>query len=460
MSNKIRFVLFFIIFLVGFSGLGLELLAMRQLSSFVGSTSVVSSIIIGVYLVFMSFGYYHGAVLKTKNYTRHKIAVDFLLIALMTLLSGSYFLIYFYFVVMNGLGIHNSIAQTFLYSLVFLSFAPYLFGKIVAVSSRYLGRHDSNYTGKIMACDTIGSVLGSIAITLIIMPLIGVNYTIIVLMCAGIIGAVLLSGWPSFIWGIILLGCAVLMNNSPFLYTIFGIVENNNVSTISILETKQNSKIMTINNGLSSKISPNADARFEYVKFVEDNFIKTIPTNTIKNILIVGAGGFTMGLEDSHNSYTFIDIDERLKAISEKYFLNEPLTPNKTFIVQDANQFLNKDTAVYDLIVLDTYSSLHYIPEDLITQEYFLRAKNRLKPNGIIVLNVITSPNFDTLFAQKIENTLRAVFPYNLRAYTVEKFNGWCTQNCPAQNIMYVYYNRPASSDIYTINKNTAMYDR
>ena len=60
MTNRIKHILLAAIFIGGFSSMSLELIVMRQLSGFVGSTAVTASIIIGCFMAFMALGYYHG----------------------------------------------------------------------------------------------------------------------------------------------------------------------------------------------------------------------------------------------------------------------------------------------------------------------------------------------------------------------------------------------------------------
>ena len=191
---KLKYVLFGAVFAGGFASLSLELAVMRQLSGFVGSTAVTASIIIGVLLAFMSLGYYRGSTVSIRrNRIRQVLAPDFIVIALMSVLASSYILIDLYFWAMNGLGIRSNVAQTFVYSLLLLSAAPYLFGKVTAVLSRYLHRFDRNNTGRIMAVDTVGSVLGSILTTLVLMPFVGVNHTVMLIAAAALLTAWLLG---------------------------------------------------------------------------------------------------------------------------------------------------------------------------------------------------------------------------------------------------------------------------
>lgn len=459
--RNLKYVLFAAVFAGGFASLSLELAVMRQLSGFVGSTAVTASIIIGIILAFMSLGYYHGSVVPIRrNRIRRVLAVDFVIIAVMTVLASSYLLIDLYFVAMNAVGVRSNIVQTFVYSLLLLSAAPYLFGKITAVLSRYLNRFDRNNTGQIMAVDTVGSVLGSILTTLLIMPFIGVNHTVMLITAVTLLTAWML-GWRNYtVAGLIMLA-AVLLNRDGLLAELYHIVENNAVTTVSVEEADGGrSKIMMMNGGGASKVSDDPALRFDYVRFVEDNFIAPLPADgRPKNILIVGAGGFTMGLKDRHNRYVYVDVDASLQRISEQYFLPEKLGPNKSFVVQDANQFLKESAELYDLIVLDTYSSRHIIPLDLVTAEYFARVRRRVAPGGMVVMNIVSSPSFSSALSQKLDNTIRLVFPSRLQRQVIGNYDAWCRADCPDRNLMYVWYNLPENRDIYTINKNSAFYD-
>ncbi len=460
-TKKIIILLMLAIFVGGYASLSLELIVLRQLSSFVGTTTITVSIVMGTFLAFMSLGYYKGSTEKMAcTSLRGQAAKGFFVIAFLTALASTYPLMDMYFRFFNYLGITSNVVQTALYSLIFISYGPYLFGKITAMLSRYLHHDNPNYTGKIMAVDTVGSVCGSLLTTLLIMPFIGVNYTIVVVVFFTLMTAAALSrkrvSDAFIIAGILIF--AVLFNQGKILKDVYDIVENNAVSTIGIFnQDDYKSKVLLVNGSWSSKISSEHDLNFGYVNFINDNFVYTLPKDKVHDVLIVGAGGFTIGLQDNRNNYVYVDIDKNLQRITEDNFLEQKLSNNKSFVVQDANQFLKESTQKYDLIVLDTYSSHHYIPMDLVTREYFQRAKNNLKEHGILVLNAITSAAFNDDFAMNLDNTLRVVFPNNLRAQTIQQFNPWIGGE--RNNIIYVYYHRTNPNKIYSINKNASFYD-
>lgn len=106
--------------------------------------------------------------------------------------------------------------------------------------------------------------------------------------------------------------------------------------------------------------------------------------------------------------------------------------------------------------MLDTYSGMGIIPMDLITKEYFTRVKNNLKKGGIVVMNILTSPNFSDAFAVNLDNTIRSVFTHSLSRQVIGNFNAWGQQRA---NVIYVYYDVADKGGIYTANKNAVFYD-
>ena len=51
-----------------------------------------------------------------------------------------------------------------------------------------------------------------------------------------------------------------------------------------------------------------------------------------KQILVLGAGGFTLSAGDRANQYTYVDIDPTIRAIAERDFLKAPI--NGDFVVR------------------------------------------------------------------------------------------------------------------------------
>lgn len=463
------FLFYSIILIEGYVVLASELLAIRQLLPFVGSGTETVAIIIAAVLMPLAFGYYVGGKFKPQRKRkfyltiRKKLIYNVLNAGIILCIGLSYIFLELFFTALNNLGITHRIAQTTIFSVIFLVYPVFLLGQTVPLISNYFSKEKlSKITGKMLFFSTTGSFLGSIVSTLILMATIGVHNTVIVTLTLLAIVILLLTKKATSIntvYATIIIAITVTLNNDSVMESL-NIVENNNYSTIQIVELpKEHARMMRINRSQSSKYSDYFELMFDYIKYVETTFIRpTLSDNSApKSILVIGAGGFTLAIEDTKNHYTFIDIDKSLKHISEEYLLPEAITPNKKFVAQPARAFLNHNTEKFDLIFIDAYTNVHDIPQQLITKEFFAKVKNTLKPGGIVVFNAIVSPRFQTDFSIKLDNTLRTAFPHITR-HASQAYNAWSHRPV---NMIYSYVDQSFYTDeIYTDDLNTYYLDR
>ncbi|MBD5391803.1 fused MFS/spermidine synthase [bacterium] len=459
MTTKLRAWLIFLIFLNGFVSLSLELIILRQLTFFVGSSAVVTSIIMGTFLGFMSLGYFLGTTRRFEStVVPRTLGWSFIIIATFAALGASFPLIVKYFAWMYAAGATSAIIQTFIFSIALLAFGPMLFGFNTTLLSRMLHKYNTNYAGNIMAWDTIGSVVASISTTLLFMPFIGVNYTVTLVVTLALIAAVLTwRKWYIVLVALVVFAATAVINSEYVGQKYFGILVNNANSTISVLNFGD-SRMLYMNGLPMSIYYPATGGGAEYIDYINENFIYNMPRDRRRRILVLGAGGFTAGLNDAFNEYTFVDIEATLRDVSEQHFLGRNIGPNKEFIVQDASQFLKNTDKEYDLIILDVYSNSYQIPENLITAEFMSRIKSRVAPNGIIIMNMVTSSSFDDAYTRVFDNTFHYVFDRNTQRQVIGTQNPWTGDN--QANVMYIFYNRANDGRIYTINKTPVIYDR
>jgi SAM-dependent methyltransferase len=249
------------------------------------------------------------------------------------------------------------------------------------------------------------------------------------------------------------------------------IVSNNTYNTVAIDSVKDepDSRILNVNRSSSSKISNDTSKYFEYWKYIQPTFIEPISSGTEppRDLLIIGAGGFSIGEFDTHNHYTYVDIDPALKEVSERYFLKKKLTDNKKFVPLSARAFLTQNKEKYDFILLDTFTNTIALPMECTTREFLEAVKSHLKPGGIVVANIISNPTFDERFTVRYHNTFASVFPQFTRQ-VIGDFNGWEDEKDPKtgmvrmKNVLYIYYHNKFIGDdtIYTDDKNTFSLDR
>ena len=465
-SPKLKYILLAVVFILGYTSLSFELIVLRQLINFVGSNTLITSVVITFILLFLSVGYYIGSVACfSRRPVRQTMLKLIILMMFWYIVACSYYLIEAYFTLMYFSGIRSTIGFVTLFSALFLAFPSACLGFVTSVIGRIIHRDNINYTGRFMAVDTIGSVSGSLLTTLLFMPLIGVAATIMVLLFLTAVSALLLSNRRNFtsigITTICMLIIGVFLNTERFMNPESGLVKDDAISRIEIIPDdfvngKAQSLLMKINGSNSSKVSENENLMFEYVNFINDTFIYTLPRDYPRDILILGAGGFTIGLKDDFHNYTFLDIEKDLKEISEQRFLEKKLTPNKKFIALDAYLYMLNEQKKFDLIVVDVFSAVYSIPMNFVTVDFFNMVKQSLKENGIMVANIITSASFDNSFSKRVDNTLRAVFLHYLDRHVLQPYNPY--ESGGLVNVEYVYYNYPVDNAVYSLNKNTAVY--
>lgn len=467
--NKLLF-LFGIIIIEGYVVLSAELLAIRQTLPYIGSGTDTVSIIIAAVLMPLAFGYYMGGKFKPgwrngQYQTIRKKLILNIFISLIILFFGlSYIMLSIFFVSMIQYGINDRLILTTIYAATFLVVPVYLLGQTIPLISNYFSKTSlAKTTGRILFFSTFGSFLGAILSTLVLMPTIGVHNTAAITLALLVFLIILLSKKKSSdlpIIALVILGISFYINSGAMMKSL-NIVENNQYNTITVME-EDNVRSLYLNNNNSSSYDDEGN-KHAYIEFMESVTIAPIQTAPLpKNILVIGAGAFTFGLEDTNNHYDFIDIDGSLKEIAEEKILKQKLGDNKIFHPIPIRAYLTKTKIKYDVIIIDVFKSGFAIPEHLVTQEFFKTVKDHLNEGGLVLGNFNNSPNFLDTFSRTLDNTLRSVFPHISRHIVNNDYDLWNNDKSKAINAIYLYRHIPGakSKTIYTDDKNRSFLDR
>ena len=458
MTHQLKRTLLIITFLLGYTNLSYELIILRQLVNFLGSNTLITSIIMACILLFLSVGYYFGSVIRFNRYPVRRLIQRWLwILAGWYMISSAYIIISLFFIIFYPV-VKSPFLLTFIFCGLFLILPAVAGGFVTASLGRIINHNNSDYTGRFMAIDTMGSVLGSLLTTLFFMSYFGVSRTIFILVALTGLSAYFLTRRKDLFYNtvifILLLGCSFSLNYLRHADNTQNLIKDDALSRMEITSSDNGlSRTLLINGQLASKISDDRDLMFSYMKFINTYVIDNLPKDKTNRILVLGGGGFTVGIDDTRNDYTFLDIERNLKKVSEESFLKSPLPPNKKFIAQDAYLYMLHLDEKFDVIVLDVYSSVHSIPLDFVSRDFLLQVKKHLNPDGIMVANIITSADFSNKFARRIDNTLRSVFPQYLTRQVIDP-----DPKTDLSNVIYIYYNRPPDNTVYTIDKNAAMY--
>jgi spermidine synthase len=369
-----------------------------------------------------------------------------------------------FFYALRDAGILDRRILTALYSVLFIAAPVYLLGQTIPLASHYFKRQAlSEVTGKILFYSTLGSFLGATFSTLVLMAYVGVHITAIISLVLLTLLYFTFTKWKigtHAVAAVLLLGIGAFIN-SGWMMNQRNIVSNNPYNTVITFE-KNDKRFMLTNSSASSMYTKDGH-KFPYIEAIEKIALGPIwNAKEPHDILVIGAGGFTLGHEDYSNNYDFVDIDKTLKEIAERDILKEKIPPNHKFHALDVRSFLNATDKKYDVIVLDAYSGKYTLPEHLLTVEFFGQIKTHMKDKGILAANLIFTPSFTSAFARNLDHTFRSVYPSAMTYVMNEKYDLWNEVADYESQVLYFYKNREndGAPNIYSDMKNSAYADR
>ncbi len=445
-----NFILFSVILIEGFVSIATEIITIRQLLPVVGGSIEVTSYIIAVYLLALAYGYKRGGQ-YVGNYTG-VLQRNFLIASVLIGVGLSYNFVQFFFVLIPT-------GALLLYLSIITAPLVYLLGQTLPITMNLFSAEcrASEIGSKVLHISTLGSFLGSILTTIVLMNYIGVTWTILTTCILLILAALLVS---TNIRHSVLLGTIVLV---PFIAitNLYGLHSNvlhsNAYNTYQIIEpftSRDHSvgKLLVLNNSGSSYLAHDTYTGSEYIEIIKKIIFSDLHLRN-NNILVLGAGGFSLSASGDYTNYfTYVDIDPDLYKVSEKYFIDKV---NGEFIAQDAREFLLHNKIKFPIIVADTYGHSTHIPAHLLTIEYFNLLANNLTENGAAIINTIINPLLVDKYSKSVDATIRSAFA-NCMSIPREYAN-------EPKNVIYVCNNSAAkhkSIIVYSDDINRSALDK
>lgn len=399
-----------ILLLEGFVTISVEILTIRQLLPFFGGSVVITSIIIGVFLLFLALGYWRGGVHRNDFYK--KLSRNFLVSLIWIGIGLNYsFIGSFFHWTINRLSL-PFLASLTLYLLLILAPVVFWLGQTIPLTTNLFNQEQrvSRISGKALFLSTLGSFSGALVTSLLLFQFAGVAWTVVV-NCALLFLLIILLKPQSglslstlIFLGLILYFIKLL--NVNYEKQFFKLT--NNYGNYEIITTEQ-ARLLRINLSGSSMITHKKEG-FAYIEFIRHFLFNQLHMQH-KKILVIGAGGFSLTAAGAAtNDVTYVDIDPQIKDLAEQHFLESKI--NGRFIGQDARRYLNETQEQFDVIVSDAYSHQQNIPASLLTADYFAQLSSHLKPSGLLVVNIIANPLFKNAFSKRVHNTILSIFPF------------------------------------------------
>ncbi|MDY7039990.1 MAG: fused MFS/spermidine synthase [Chloroflexota bacterium] len=433
------FYLFFTVFVSGMTTLAVELSASRLLDPYFGTSNVVWANLIGLILVYLTVGYFVGGRLADR-YPRAEVL--YTITGTAAILTGLVPFIARPILLLASRGFATYSVGLLLGSFVgvLLLFAvPVTLLGFVSPFAIRLSMQDVNSAGDvaggIYGVSTLGSILGTFAPVLVLIPNIGTRYTFLFFACllllvsiGGLIRAHSRAAWVFVAFLLLLLALGLLSRRSiikPAEGMIFEAESAYNY--IQVVEVA-GTRYLLLNEGqaVHSVYNPNSLATFgTWDYFLVAPFFNEPPhtPDQVRSLCMIGLAAGT-----TPRQYTAVfgpipidgvEIDPVIVDVGRRFF--DMTGPNLAVHVEDGRHFLAHTRTRYDVVAVDAYR-LPYIPFHMTTKEFFTEVHNHLTERGAVVINVGRTEN-DYSLVEALATTMNTVFPSVYVVDVPETFN-------------------------------------
>jgi predicted membrane-bound spermidine synthase len=383
------------LFFTGFISISFEILAMRLFTPFWGSGPVQTSIVIGFVLLFLSLG---NITADKKNNPQKIIKRNLIILCLLMGALFNHWAIFQFNKIFSGLP-NFFYENLFIANIIFIAPISFLFGQIY---STYIKWHPSIPFGMAVGTSTAGSCLGALVTSLTLTYFIGPSsLTLINLLLLSSIFIVMFKDKT-----IALIGLAVLVSLLNVFYLNPSITDiETGVANYEIYKG-EGFKGLIINGDKFASIIAGENTAGLYNEYLHDHILNSKKT---LDVLILGAGGFTLSLKNKQHHYTYVDIDPKLKEVIQENF-NPGI--HGDYIFSDARAFMLNSKKKYHLIVQDVFTfGENTPPQYLLTKEHFKRIQESMTVDGFFGINFFHKGLvYQNMDGQVVMNTLLAVF--------------------------------------------------
>jgi spermidine synthase len=395
-----RNLLLFVVFITGAAVLVIEVVAVRILSPYFGSTIFTVSSVLGVILAALSLGYYFGGKMADK-YPSKKLFFGIIFISGVSVL----FLQFLNLTLLPILGNYLSIINGPLIASVILFFIPAILMGMLSPLVIKLQQDQSpdrgigGISGQVFFWSTLGSIFGSLFTGFILIPNFGINQIVLttgfILILLGFLPIVTMANSKKlsikllillFIIGSMMTMAHSARSETNFIYQKDGVYEK-----LLIYDEEYNGRMTRFfvqdRSPSSAMFLDGDDLVFEYTKYYS---LYKVANPNPKEILVMGAAAYSipkkMLSELPEANVDVVEIEPALEDLAKKYF-NLPDSPKLTTYIEDGRHYLTTTDKKYDVIFSDVYSSLYSIPMHFTTQEFYQIAKDKLNQDGIFIAN-------------------------------------------------------------------------
>jgi spermidine synthase len=409
-----------IVFVVGAASLGAEIAAARLLAPYFGASTIIWANTIATVLVALSAGYAIGGRIADRRADLQGLCgivlVAAVLLAIVPFVSDPFLKLAVR--ALGGLSVGGFLGSL-VAVLVIVAVPVLLLGTVAPYANRLMVQRVTDtgkVTGRLYALSTAGSLVGTFAAALLLIPLIGTHRTFLVFAATLATVAALgsrsgrLALVPLVLAGLLAVPPAAVGSDVPGARVIYS--TETPYQYARVLELPSGERWLQLNEG----VAIHSDYRpWSYLTggYWDDFLVLPLAgeRGVPRRVAILGNAAGTVARAYGHyfpaTRVDAVELDGVLTTIGRRYF--DLRGPRLHLYTADARPWLAASRARYDAIFLDAYRQ-PYIPFYLLTRQFFAAIRSHLRPGGVVIVNVGHLPGSDAL--EKVTSaTLRTEFP-------------------------------------------------
>ena len=405
---KNKYYLYLTEFFAGMAVMAVELGASRLLAPYFSSSQIVWTIIIGTIMIAMALGNVFGGKWADKDPDPSKLFMRILIAAVwigLIPVVGKYVILLVTGIMIVTISTGLLIWAAFAACMIIFVFPLFLLGTVTPSLIKYTVsdlEESGSVAGRLGACNTIGSIIGTFMPTFVTIPAVGTSVTFLIFS-----GVLLVIGAVYFIVNkkgklavsvsaVLFIVCCIFGHDSRFAFWENDLTYEGE-SVYNYLQVKDTDRATYLSTnvmfGVQSLKMKGKDLTGLYYDYAlaapaMAGVAAEASADETKDILILGMGTGTFATQCMkyypEAEITGVEIDQSITDLAHEYFA---LPEDVNVVTYDGRAYLNADTKKYDVIMVDAYQDIT-IPFQMSSVEFFTLVKDHLKDNGVMVMNM------------------------------------------------------------------------
>ena len=399
-----KYFLEIIVFITGASVMVLELVGSRVLAPYAGTSIYIWTILIGVILGSLSFGYWYGGKFADRN-PNYKTFSRIIFIA--GLFIGA--MAFVKTIILMALTGYTAMDIIFGAAIgVVILFVPpsVLLGMVSPYAVRLKMKtveKSGSTVGNLYAVSTIGSIVGTFVAGFFLISFLGNTIILlslsILLILTSIFSHTTGKKWGKiglivfFIFGIA--GTLMIKDFSKANGFVDVDTQYNRIMIMDEIDETTGRPIRSFYTDFYGRQSGMfLDGEELLVEYTRHYHLVDHFNPGFKKSLMIGGAGYSFPkdylLKYPDAEIDVVEIDPKVTELAREYF-DLPDDPRLNIIHADGRTYLNQTDTKYDAIFIDAFNPTGFVPHHITTKETIEKLRGALNDNGIVIMNMVTA---------------------------------------------------------------------